>query len=136
MEWVDGVRLRSASRQRRAPGGGGGAAGGSGDDDGEDAAAAEDLRLVEVGVRCSLEQMLEEVPGGGGSVKPAGGGFRRAEGTALFRVSAWPVERFASANPVVFCPFPTPQGFYHADPHPGNLLKTPDGRLAYLDFGG
>lgn len=26
--------------------------------------------------------------------------------------------------------------FYHADPHPGNLLKTPDGRLAYLDYGG
>jgi thiamine kinase-like enzyme len=22
-----------------------------------------------------------------------------------------------------------------ADPHPGNLLKTKDGRLAYLDFG-
>lgn len=27
------------------------------------------------------------------------------------------------------------EGFYHADPHPGNLLKTRDGRLAYLDFG-
>lgn len=26
-------------------------------------------------------------------------------------------------------------GFYHADPHPGNLLKMKDGRLAYLDFG-
>lgn len=27
------------------------------------------------------------------------------------------------------------QGFFHADPHPGNLLIMPDGRLAYLDFG-
>ena len=27
------------------------------------------------------------------------------------------------------------RGFFHADPHPGNLLATPDGRLAYLDFG-
>eukprot|EP01025_Chloroclados_australasicus_P005960 TRINITY_DN11966_c0_g2_i1.p1 TRINITY_DN11966_c0_g2~~TRINITY_DN11966_c0_g2_i1.p1 ORF type:complete len:770 (-),score=83.05 TRINITY_DN11966_c0_g2_i1:456-2732(-) len=45
-----------------------------------------DLNLVEVGVRCSLEQILGE-------------------------------------------------GFYHADPHPGNLLRTSDGRLAYLDFG-
>jgi predicted unusual protein kinase regulating ubiquinone biosynthesis (AarF/ABC1/UbiB family) len=27
------------------------------------------------------------------------------------------------------------QGFFHADPHPGNLLATPDGKLAYLDFG-
>lgn len=26
-------------------------------------------------------------------------------------------------------------GFFHADPHRGNLLQTPDGRLAYLDFG-
>eukprot|EP00292_Cryptomonas_paramecium_P015478 CAMPEP_0113706564 /NCGR_PEP_ID=MMETSP0038_2-20120614/27803_1 /TAXON_ID=2898 /ORGANISM="Cryptomonas paramecium" /LENGTH=136 /DNA_ID=CAMNT_0000631787 /DNA_START=513 /DNA_END=920 /DNA_ORIENTATION=+ /assembly_acc=CAM_ASM_000170 len=26
-------------------------------------------------------------------------------------------------------------GFFHADPHPGNLLVTPDGRLALLDFG-
>jgi aarF domain-containing kinase len=26
-------------------------------------------------------------------------------------------------------------GFYHADPHPGNLMRTPDGKLAYLDFG-
>jgi serine/threonine protein kinase len=27
------------------------------------------------------------------------------------------------------------QGFYHADPHPGNLLRMRDGRLCYLDFG-
>lgn len=26
-------------------------------------------------------------------------------------------------------------GFFHADPHPGNLLATPNGKLAYLDFG-
>mmetsp|Transcript_26490 Transcript_26490/g.82732 ORF Transcript_26490/g.82732 Transcript_26490/m.82732 type:complete len:626 (-) Transcript_26490:15-1892(-) len=26
-------------------------------------------------------------------------------------------------------------GFFHADPHRGNLLLTPDGRLCYLDFG-
>ncbi|ESA36241.1 abc-1 domain-containing protein [Leptolyngbya sp. Heron Island J] len=26
-------------------------------------------------------------------------------------------------------------GFFHADPHPGNLLVTDDGQLAYLDFG-
>ncbi|NES85306.1 MAG: AarF/ABC1/UbiB kinase family protein [Moorea sp. SIO2B7] len=42
--------------------------------------------LVEVGVNCSLRQLLEH-------------------------------------------------GFFHADPHPGNLLAMPDGRLAYLDFG-
>lgn len=26
-------------------------------------------------------------------------------------------------------------GFFHADPHPGNLIRTPDGKLAILDFG-
>jgi len=26
-------------------------------------------------------------------------------------------------------------GFYHADPHPGNLRVMPDGRLAFFDFG-
>ncbi len=26
-------------------------------------------------------------------------------------------------------------GFFHADPHPGNLLAMPNGKLAYLDFG-
>ncbi|NET36159.1 MAG: AarF/ABC1/UbiB kinase family protein [Cyanothece sp. SIO1E1] len=42
--------------------------------------------LVEIGVQCSLRQLLEH-------------------------------------------------GFFHADPHPGNLLATPDQKLAYLDFG-
>jgi predicted unusual protein kinase regulating ubiquinone biosynthesis (AarF/ABC1/UbiB family) len=26
-------------------------------------------------------------------------------------------------------------GFFHSDPHRGNLLQTPRGELAYLDFG-
>ncbi|CAN1143897.1 Protein ACTIVITY OF BC1 COMPLEX KINASE 3, chloroplastic [Linum perenne] len=26
-------------------------------------------------------------------------------------------------------------GYFHADPHPGNLLATPQGKLAFLDFG-
>ncbi|BAZ30559.1 ABC-1 domain-containing protein [Cylindrospermum sp. NIES-4074] len=26
-------------------------------------------------------------------------------------------------------------GFFHADPHPGNLFAVPDGRMAYIDFG-
>ena len=26
-------------------------------------------------------------------------------------------------------------GFFHADPHPGNLLILPDGRICFLDFG-
>lgn len=27
------------------------------------------------------------------------------------------------------------KGFFHADPHPGNMLRTTDGKLAILDFG-
>ena len=26
-------------------------------------------------------------------------------------------------------------GFFHADPHPGNLLVTAEGKLAIIDFG-
>ena len=26
-------------------------------------------------------------------------------------------------------------GFFHADPHPGNLVAIDDGSLAYFDFG-
>ncbi|KAM7507964.1 hypothetical protein LguiA_018417 [Lonicera macranthoides] len=36
---------------------------------------------------------------------------------------------YCSFNQLLEC------GFYHADPHPGNLLRTDDGKLAYLDFG-
>ncbi|WZZ68763.1 hypothetical protein YC2023_080133 [Brassica napus] len=54
--------------------------------EGQKLAEVNDLYLVEVGVYCSFNQLLE-------------------------------------------------YGFYHADPHPGNFLRTYDGQLAYLDFG-
>ncbi|MBH8577833.1 AarF/ABC1/UbiB kinase family protein [Nostocaceae cyanobacterium CENA369] len=66
MEWIDGIKLTQAAEIR---------------DRGIDA-----RYLIEVGVQCSLRQLLEH-------------------------------------------------GFFHADPHPGNLLATLDGKLAYLDFG-
>ena len=34
-----------------------------------------------------------------------------------------------------FVSFSIVPGFFHADPHAGNLLVVPDGRLCYLDFG-
>lgn len=77
MEWIEGERLRSASRQ--APAAAVAAAGGSSPVGGSSSSGevlmrqqliqqhssspervAEDLRMVEIGVRCSLEQMLEE----------------------------------------------------------------------------
>ncbi|KAJ4701125.1 Protein kinase superfamily protein [Melia azedarach] len=54
--------------------------------EGQKLSEVKDLYLIEVGVYCSFNQLLEK-------------------------------------------------GFYHADPHPGNLLRTYDGKLAYLDFG-
>jgi predicted unusual protein kinase regulating ubiquinone biosynthesis (AarF/ABC1/UbiB family) len=66
MEWIDGVKLTNLEAVREL---------GIDPDD-----------LVQVGVNCSLQQLLEH-------------------------------------------------GFFHADPHPGNLLALSDGRLAYLDFG-
>jgi len=66
MEWIEGVKLTNLEAVR--------AIGVDPDD------------MVQVGVNCSLQQLLEH-------------------------------------------------GFFHADPHPGNLLALADGRLAYLDFG-
>ena len=86
MEWVEGERLRTAYS---AVGGGSStssASSSSGQFQPTPSGSEDDIRLVEIGVKCSLEQLLEF-------------------------------------------------GYYHADPHPGNLLKTKDGKLAYLDFG-
>ncbi len=66
MEWVEGTKLTNIQEIQ--------------------AQGIEATHLVEVGVNCSLRQLLEH-------------------------------------------------GFFHADPHPGNLLAMKDGRLAYLDFG-
>ncbi|NRB06392.1 MAG: AarF/ABC1/UbiB kinase family protein [Richelia sp.] len=66
MEWINGTKLTQA-REIEAQG-------------------INARYLIEVGVQCSLRQLLEH-------------------------------------------------GFFHADPHPGNLLATPEGKLAYLDFG-
>jgi predicted unusual protein kinase regulating ubiquinone biosynthesis (AarF/ABC1/UbiB family) len=66
MEWIDGVKLTNLEAVREL--------------------GIDPDELVQVGVNCSLQQLLEH-------------------------------------------------GFFHADPHPGNLLALADGRLAYLDFG-
>ena len=66
MEWISGTKLTDIEAVQ--------------------AQGIDATHLVEVGVECSLRQLLEH-------------------------------------------------GFFHADPHPGNLLAMADGRLAYLDFG-
>lgn len=66
MEWINGTKLTKIKEI--------------------EAQGTNATRLVEIGVQCSLQQLLEH-------------------------------------------------GFFHADPHPGNLLAMEDGKLAYLDFG-
>ena len=66
MEWIDGTKLTNL--------------------DGVKKLGIDPDEMIEIGVQCSLEQLLEH-------------------------------------------------GFFHADPHPGNLLALEDGRLCYLDFG-
>ncbi len=66
MEWINGIKLTQTEEIRSR--------------------GINARYLIEVGVQCSLRQLLEH-------------------------------------------------GFFHADPHPGNLLATLDGKLAYLDFG-
>ncbi|MGB7248065.1 MAG: AarF/ABC1/UbiB kinase family protein [Phormidesmis sp.] len=66
MEWIEGIKLTELDELKRR--------------------GIDPTHVIEVGVQCSLRQLLEH-------------------------------------------------GFFHADPHPGNLLVTPDGKLAYLDFG-
>ncbi|MEL7332361.1 MAG: AarF/ABC1/UbiB kinase family protein [Cyanobacteria bacterium J06560_2] len=66
MEWIEGIKLTELDELARR--------------------GIDPTHVIEVGVQCSLRQLLEH-------------------------------------------------GFFHADPHPGNLLVTADGKLAYLDFG-
>ncbi|MFL2880050.1 MAG: ABC1 kinase family protein [Prochlorococcus marinus subsp. pastoris] len=66
MEWIDGTKLTNLEGVKNL--------------------GIDPDKMIEIGVQCSLEQLLEH-------------------------------------------------GFFHADPHPGNLLALKDGRLCYLDFG-
>ena len=66
MEWIEGIKLTNVEKVK--------------------AAGFDSRQIIEVGVQCSLKQLLD-------------------------------------------------YGYFHADPHPGNLLVMSDGKLAYLDFG-
>jgi predicted unusual protein kinase regulating ubiquinone biosynthesis (AarF/ABC1/UbiB family) len=52
-------------------------------------------------------------------------------------IDALGVDRKALARHVVrtYCQMIFVDGVYHADPHPGNMLVTPEGKLVLLDFG-
>ena len=46
-----------------------------------------------------------------------------------------PVPSFPSQGVVCSLRQLLQEGFFHADPHPGNLVVTSEGQLAYFDFG-
>lgn len=53
------------------------------------------------------------------------------------QLNAWEVdlEDLASRLLRIYCQMVLKDGFYHADPHPGNLLVQDDGTIVLLDFG-
>lgn len=53
------------------------------------------------------------------------------------QLDAWGINRRELADRLVhaFCQMVFENGFYHADPHPGNILVQADGTLVLLDFG-
>lgn len=55
----------------------------------------------------------------------------------LEQLDAWGVDRRALAARLlrVWCRMVFKDGFYHADPHPGNILVSPNGNITLLDFG-
>eukprot|EP01025_Chloroclados_australasicus_P040545 TRINITY_DN423_c0_g2_i11.p2 TRINITY_DN423_c0_g2~~TRINITY_DN423_c0_g2_i11.p2 ORF type:complete len:776 (+),score=103.02 TRINITY_DN423_c0_g2_i11:149-2329(+) len=57
------------------------------------------------------------------------------EGEKLSQSTASDVGQLVNVGVVCYLKQLLDTGFFHADPHPGNLIRTPDGRLAILDFG-
>ncbi len=45
------------------------------------------------------------------------------------------IDRVCSTLVDAFCKQTLEDGFFHADPHPGNFLVTPEGKLGLVDFG-
>ncbi|MEZ5038891.1 MAG: AarF/UbiB family protein [Saprospiraceae bacterium] len=53
------------------------------------------------------------------------------------QLDAWGIDKRELANRLVhaYCQMVFQDGFYHADPHPGNILVKQDGTIVLLDFG-
>ncbi len=53
------------------------------------------------------------------------------------QLDTWGIDKTDLANRLVhaYCKMVFEDGFYHADPHPGNILVEEDGTIIFLDFG-
>ena len=109
MDWIEGTKL---SDQRSLA------------EQGLDVVA-----LVDIGIQCSLRQLLEH---GYFHAARRAPGDPASPGAHKRRLRCGP-PRFAA--PRSQPPHGTPRPPRSQDPHPGNLLATADGRLAFIDFG-
>ncbi|KAG9136132.1 hypothetical protein Leryth_003746 [Lithospermum erythrorhizon] len=57
------------------------------------------------------------------------------EGEKLSQSTADDVGELVNVGVICYLKQLLDTGFFHADPHPGNLIRTPDGKLCVLDFG-
>eukprot|EP01031_Cornospumella_fuschlensis_P031574 gene31574-38160_t len=57
------------------------------------------------------------------------------DGEKLSQSTSKDVSSLVNLGLLVYLSMLLESGFFHADPHPGNLLRTPDGKLCLLDFG-
>jgi predicted unusual protein kinase regulating ubiquinone biosynthesis (AarF/ABC1/UbiB family) len=57
--------------------------------------------------------------------------------TAVDQLNAWGLDgqKLAEELITIFCKMILEDGFYHADPHPGNVLVNEQGQIILLDFG-
>jgi aarF domain-containing kinase len=56
-------------------------------------------------------------------------------GEKLSQSDADDISRLVNLGVIAYCTQLLEVGFLHADPHPGNMLRSPDGELVILDFG-
>eukprot|EP00965_Chrysotila_dentata_P002267 74268-Pleurochrysis_carterae.AAC.6 len=57
------------------------------------------------------------------------------EGEKLSQSDADNVSELVNLGVIVYLTQLLETGFFHADPHPGNMMRSPDGKLVILDFG-
>lgn len=57
------------------------------------------------------------------------------DGVRLIDASTTEINRLVNIGVTCYLMQLLETGFFHADPHPGNMLRTDDGKLCVLDFG-